>query len=402
MFAKFSPDGDARRLRPREQHLRRGPRATARSRALTDRRLGRRSSTAPSTGSTRRSSACATASAGAPTASASPTGSSTPSGVREFHADQQHRRALPAASARSSIRRSGQTNSACRVGRGRASAAARRRWLDVPGDPRNHYIARMDWAASSDEIVLQQLNRLQNTNRVMLGDAATGEVRDVLTEQDDAWVDVHDELEWLDDGKRVHLDQRARRLAARLPRLARSASEVKLLTPGRVRRDRARSHVDEEERLALLHRLARQPDAAVPLPGAARRHGRRRAADAGGPAGHARLPDLARRRAGRSTRWSVVRRAAGRRAGQPAGARDGAHAGRQRRRCARSVDELDARPTRVLPRRHRRRRAAGRLVHQAARLRSREEVSRCCSTSTASRPGRPCSTAGAARTTSGT
>ena len=35
----------------------------------------------------------------------------------------------------------------------------------------------------------------------MLADAETGHVTDVLTERDDAWIDVHDELFWLDDGK---------------------------------------------------------------------------------------------------------------------------------------------------------------------------------------------------------
>ena len=59
----------------------------------------------------------------------------------------------------------------------------------------------MDWAASSDEVVLQRLNRLQNTDEVMLGDARTGQVRTVLTERDSAWVDVVDDLRWLDGGK---------------------------------------------------------------------------------------------------------------------------------------------------------------------------------------------------------
>ena len=35
--------------------------------------------------------------------------------------------------------------------------------MEVAGDPRNHYIAFMEWAGDSDEIVLQQFNRLQNT-----------------------------------------------------------------------------------------------------------------------------------------------------------------------------------------------------------------------------------------------
>ena len=43
----------------------------------------------------------------------------------------------------------------------------------------------------------------------------------MLTERDSAWVDVQDDLHWLDDGQALHLDQRARRLAAPVRRLAR-------------------------------------------------------------------------------------------------------------------------------------------------------------------------------------
>ncbi|MBN2473689.1 MAG: S9 family peptidase [Pirellulales bacterium] len=94
----------------------------------------------------------------------------------------------------------GQQNSACRVGVV-ALADGKTRWLDVPGCPREHYIARMDWAGPG-RIILQQLNRRQNTNRVMLADAETLQATTILTETDDAWVDVHDELTWLADGQR--------------------------------------------------------------------------------------------------------------------------------------------------------------------------------------------------------
>ena len=79
----------------------------------------------------------------------------------------------------------------------------------------------MEWAASSDEVMLQRLNRLQNTNEVMLGDARTGQVRTVLTERDTTWVDVVDDVVWLDGGQELHLDQRARRLEPRVRRVAR-------------------------------------------------------------------------------------------------------------------------------------------------------------------------------------
>jgi dipeptidyl-peptidase-4 len=96
--------------------------------------------------------------------------------------------------------KAGEANSAARVGIVSVSGGPTR-WLEIEGDPRNHYIARMDWAANSGEVMLQRLNRLQNTNEVMLGDARTGRVRTVLTERDSTWVDVVDNVTWLNGGK---------------------------------------------------------------------------------------------------------------------------------------------------------------------------------------------------------
>jgi dipeptidyl-peptidase-4 len=94
----------------------------------------------------------------------------------------------------------GTTNSAARVGVVSAGGGATV-WLEVPGDPRNNYIAMLDWAAGSNEVVLQHLNRLQNTLEVMLGDAATGRVRTVLTERDSTWVDQVNDLRWVEGGR---------------------------------------------------------------------------------------------------------------------------------------------------------------------------------------------------------
>jgi dipeptidyl-peptidase 4 len=96
--------------------------------------------------------------------------------------------------------KAGTTNSAVKVGVVSASGGDTR-WLDVPGDPRNVYVARMEWAGNSDEVVVQHLNRAQNTLQLMLGDATTGHLRTVLTDRDDAWVDVVDDLRWLDHGR---------------------------------------------------------------------------------------------------------------------------------------------------------------------------------------------------------
>ncbi len=97
--------------------------------------------------------------------------------------------------------KAGEKNSAGRIGIVSA-AGGDVCWLDVPGDPRERYLARMDWAANSSEVVLQRLNRLQNELDVMIGDAATGRVTTVLTDRDEAWVDVRDDFRWLDGGRR--------------------------------------------------------------------------------------------------------------------------------------------------------------------------------------------------------
>jgi dipeptidyl-peptidase 4 len=96
--------------------------------------------------------------------------------------------------------KAGEANSAARVGIVSATGGATR-WLAIEGDPRDHYIARMDWAANSSEVIVQRLNRLQNTNEVMLGDARSGSVRTILAERDSTWVDVVDDLAWLQGGK---------------------------------------------------------------------------------------------------------------------------------------------------------------------------------------------------------
>ncbi|MFY0654030.1 MAG: S9 family peptidase [Cyclobacteriaceae bacterium] len=74
-------------------------------------------------------------------------------------------------------------------------------WMKVPGDPRYHYLARMDWAYSSEELIIQQLNRKQNTNKVFFAKAPDGSVNNIFTEKVETWLDVYDDLVWLDDGK---------------------------------------------------------------------------------------------------------------------------------------------------------------------------------------------------------
>ncbi|MGH7535250.1 MAG: DPP IV N-terminal domain-containing protein, partial [Gemmatimonadales bacterium] len=96
--------------------------------------------------------------------------------------------------------KAGEANSAARVGVVSATGGPTT-WLQLEGDPREHYIARMEWAAGSTEVALQRLNRLQNVTQIILGDARTGATRVILTERDSTWVDVVNDMVWLEGGK---------------------------------------------------------------------------------------------------------------------------------------------------------------------------------------------------------
>ena len=93
----------------------------------------------------------------------------------------------------------GTTNSSAKVGVVKAKGG-KTKWMKVSGDPRNNYIARMEWAANSEEIIIQRLNRNQNENQLMLGNAKSGNVRTILTEIDEAWLDVVEDWVWTEDG----------------------------------------------------------------------------------------------------------------------------------------------------------------------------------------------------------
>ncbi len=126
--------------------------------------------------------------------------------------------------------KAGEDNSAVRIGVVLATGGATR-WLDIEGDPRNIYLARMEWAASSDELVVQRLNRLQNRLDLLMADARSGAVRTILTEQDSAWVEVVDDLVWLDGGKSfTWVSERDGWTKAYV--VSRDGRQVRAITPG--------------------------------------------------------------------------------------------------------------------------------------------------------------------------
>lgn len=68
---------------------------------------------------------------------------------------------------------------------------AKTKWMEIPTDPvLQSYVPRMEWANNPNELIIQHLNRLQNTSTLMLCDAATGKSRTIYKEQDSAWIDI--------------------------------------------------------------------------------------------------------------------------------------------------------------------------------------------------------------------
>ena len=83
----------------------------------------------------------------------------------------------------------GTTNSAVRVGVVSADGSGDAKWMNIPGDPRQNYIARMQWA-DAGTLLIQQLDRLQQNDNYLLADAGSGAVRPMWRDHDDAFITI--------------------------------------------------------------------------------------------------------------------------------------------------------------------------------------------------------------------
>jgi dipeptidyl-peptidase-4 len=88
-------------------------------------------------------------------------------------------------------------------------ATGKKTWMAIPGDQRQHYIPRMEWAGN-EEVIIQQLNRKQNESRLYLANSGTGKAYAIYAEKDAAWIDILPSIDddysyggwdWLDEGK---------------------------------------------------------------------------------------------------------------------------------------------------------------------------------------------------------
>jgi dipeptidyl-peptidase-4 len=107
----------------------------------------------------------------------------------------------------------GQNPSSCRVGVVKI-ANGKTAWMDVPGDPVQHYLVRMEFIPSSGNLLIQQLNRKQNDSKLYVAEVTSGSTKLIQEETDEAWVDLFqpgnpytidytNNFIWLNDAKSI-------------------------------------------------------------------------------------------------------------------------------------------------------------------------------------------------------
>jgi dipeptidyl-peptidase-4 len=74
-------------------------------------------------------------------------------------------------------------------------------WIDLGVYP-YEYLVRLTWLPDSERLAVQTLDRPQTTLDMFMADAATGGVQHILRETDDGWVNLHDDLYFLEDSDR--------------------------------------------------------------------------------------------------------------------------------------------------------------------------------------------------------
>ncbi|MBL7727122.1 MAG: DPP IV N-terminal domain-containing protein [Dinghuibacter sp.] len=104
--------------------------------------------------------------------------------------------------------KAGEDPSPCRVGVINL-ATGKITWMNIPGEPHKNFLPRMEWAANSTELIVQQLNRKQNESHLYICNAGTGTAQKIHTEKSDTWIDIksawnngsNDGWEWMNNGK---------------------------------------------------------------------------------------------------------------------------------------------------------------------------------------------------------
>lgn len=104
-------------------------------------------------------------------------------------------------------------------------------WFKIPGDPANNYVARMDFIPHSSEVMVQQLNRRQDSNKIWIGNVKTMSLKNIYTETDPDFLDLHDDIRWL-DGEKYFTWTSEKDGWRHLYKVSRDGTQSKLITKG--------------------------------------------------------------------------------------------------------------------------------------------------------------------------
>lgn len=124
----------------------------------------------------------------------------------------------------------GETNALAKVGVVNL-ANQKTTWTKLPNNSREMYIPRLNWSGNSNEVLVQHVNRKQDTNHLYLANANSGEVKLVMTEQEESFLDFFNDAKWIDNGNSfIWTSERSG--WRHLYRISRDGNEVTNLTKG--------------------------------------------------------------------------------------------------------------------------------------------------------------------------
>lgn len=105
-------------------------------------------------------------------------------------------------------------------------------WAKLPNNSRQMYIPRMNWSGNSQQVLIQHVNRKQDTNNLYLTNRSDGTVTKILTEQEATFLDFYDDAYWLAKGE--HFIWKSERSGWRhIYKVSRDGSQLLNLTPGK-------------------------------------------------------------------------------------------------------------------------------------------------------------------------
>lgn len=97
----------------------------------------------------------------------------------------------------------GEAPSAVKIGVVNTSTK-RIKWMNIDGDPQQHYLPRMEWSGKT-ELVVQQLDRKQQESKLLYCNTTDGSSETFWAENSSAWVDLNADdprgWNWINNGK---------------------------------------------------------------------------------------------------------------------------------------------------------------------------------------------------------